>query len=207
MADSLLDLGTTPIWIPDRFINWREDPGLDFGLARQVVEFPGTPQDIIQLSEETPKTWSFRVLVEDKQQEYELLEKFVTECKARTKRFWFPMPSVAFELAEFIPNASVKVTVSENNFEYRGFERFLIVLWNGDKITRKITAIERFPTTKTIDLTIAAMTQEIQIDDVEMFVFLALCRFDQDTIKLDCDTSYISDTTIKMQEVMEYSQV
>lgn len=207
MADSLEDLGTTAIWQPESIINWATDPTVDFGLSRKVTRYPGSAQEFTLISEDNPRKWEFEVSLFSKQAEYDFLNDFIYTFQAMKKRFWFPLPVGLFQLHSFVSANNTMLTIKENGFDYKGWERFYMRLTNGDQISRHITAIQRFPLTKTIDLTVSAMPNyDIYPEDVEFFSFLPLCRFDQNAIKQKFSNNVNSKFTLKLQELLEHDQ-
>lgn len=204
MADDLKDLGTTTLFRAS--INWREMPKYDYSFSRRVLGFDGTTQQVIQLAPEKPQQLDFKAGFFSKQDEKDFLTKFVS-FKGRLARFWLLLPFNMFQLVGSAGIGSTTLTVERNNFEYQGFERFYILLTNGDLITRKITSTSVNETLGTLDLNFSDGTDRIlNPSSIVLFSLCLLVRFDMDSLNLEHRTAYVSEADVKVIElVKEYS--
>jgi len=201
MADDLLDLGGISLYFPDKLVDWKEAPMADFDLARKINEFKGSSQQIDYYSDEAPRKQNFSVTLLSQVEIYSILDFFLVNMRGRHKKFWFPLAFQAFQLAAFISLGSTKITVFENKLDWRGYERLILVLRNGDKISRKITDFTRFEETGTIEFEVTAIGREIQIADVVLITFLLLCRLDQDSMRLQYFTTDVATAELAMVEL------
>jgi len=113
MANDLQNLGMVELWQPD--VNWREAVDYAWEASRQILEYDGSAQALVNLSARLPYRHSFLVSCFSKAEEVILLDKF-TELQGRFQRFWFPDPVNRFFINEPIwANFTLKTAIAEDD--------------------------------------------------------------------------------------------
>lgn len=125
-------------------------------------------------------------LVRGLQRKYELLQ-FLHSRKGRQKQFYFPSWRNDVQVTATIGAASTgaQVTPSEYDaYEDEGGRAAYILLHDGTSFFRDVT----FPSEGVISFG-TALGQDVEPEDIQVFSFMHLVRFDSDTI----DVSYTND--------------
>lgn len=199
MADDIQDLGTE-----ERLTirpNWASPNQIELITSRDIVSFPSTIVDIFLFSELHKNKIKFKYLCENKEVEYALID-FYNNRKGRLERFWIQGYKEEFILSQDISNTDTIVNVHDNGFDliYKGHERLYIELKNGDLITRKITNATKVGTE--LQLTVAAITQDIAISEIGVFGRIYLVRFDKDVLETTFSNSVVAEVEVEFVEVV-----
>lgn len=205
MADDIQDLGTTELWRIT--LNWKQLPKHDYDVTgRQLIGYSGTAKTLANWSDERPQILEFGVTVPDKARNKELLDHFLA-VKGRHKRFWLLTPHNVFTLNGLHSAGVVSLSVLRNEFDFRGLDRFYILLNNGDLITRKMDSFAVDEENDTADIGFAIPTDRV-LDPaaIALFGLVLLVRLDSDELNLAHDTDLVADATVRVVElVKEYS--
>lgn len=195
MSDSLLDLGTDPIFtaVP----NWQSSPSAGLDTGREVIQYNQAYASIRSLTLNNFRTVQYSYFNRTKLEEYYLINFFYTQ-RGRLKRFWLPVNYQEFILTVNIISGETHCHYSPNGFETiaKLYERIYIVLKDGTQITRKIDSIS----SDRINF-VDAITQNIATTDVRQFGLILLARFDQDEIELQHTTDNLSECSIAFKEL------
>lgn len=206
MSDSLLDLGTVGLW--DAKIDWGSPPTSDFDSAFVAMGAIGTIYRISDITDELPELLEATVKNLNKAAEYALIEKFVA-LQGQYARFWLPAPISHFTLKTVAPSGAGSLTVYYCGYRYKADRRIFILLKDGSRLTRKITAVvddeEGDEQALSID---SALDRLIDPADVRRMSLLYLARLENDTLELQSHSIGVSEAKLKAIElVQEYSEV
>ena len=195
MSDSLLDLGTDPVFTASP--NWQSSPSAGLDTGREVIQYNQSYASIRSLTLNNFRTMQYSYFNKTKAEEYYLLNFFYTQ-RGRLKRFWLPVNYQEFFLDSDALSGQFTLIIKASNFytNWKGYERLYIVLKDGSRITRKISSIT--------DVEIAfsnALTQDVLITNVRTFGLILLARFDQDEIELRHTTDNLSECQIAFKEL------
>lgn len=196
MSDSLLDLGTDPIFTAKP--NWTTTPSEGFDSGREVIQYNQAFASIRSLTANNARQMQYSYFNRTKAEEYYLLNFFYTQ-RGRLKRFWLPVNYQEFQISVAIRSVDNLVHYYDNNFSlaYKGYERFYLLLKDGTQISRKITSV-----TGTTQLNFGStFPQNIAIADIRYAGLILLARFDQDEIELQHTTNNLSECSIAFQEL------
>lgn len=202
MADDIQDLDTSLLFrIP---VNYQDDVTGKMNIFREILQFDGTTQEIIEKADINPRTYQLEFLLYDKQKDYEFLE-FVHSVRGEAKKFWFISEERAFELVSVIGSLDTSFIVEANNFDgiHKGNERVCFRLYNGDIIIRKITDVS----TNNVDDTHTLQTgvtfdRVIELSDVQGIFFVVPVRIENPQIVLSNDSKEVSVATLTFQEIL-----
>lgn len=200
MNDSILDLaacGTTTIFriLPE----WSREPGMEIQFGRDLIQYDEAMTQFRFLTSELGWKVTAEFFNISKAVEFSILD-FFHQRKGKLNRFWLPAQSKYFVLDDVIPNFATTFFLPENNtfqYVYRGYERFFMLLKNGDMLTRKISASHgsgEYSVTTAFDRVIAP-------EDISLFGKLLLVRFDQDEVSMQHDTTDLSSCSLTFQEL------
>lgn len=197
MANDLQNLGLVPLWNPQVLF---DDPvEADFDFARQVIEYEGTSQEVIEIVSKRPQKYSFLVRCFSKAEEKALLDQFVA-FKGRYERFWFPDPTNRFTLAATILIAATTITITANNWNYLGGERIYLLLADGSLITREVLTYGEAAAIGTMTV-YPGLDRQIVPMDVQVFSILPLCRLENDVLTLKYHAKGISEAKVGLLEI------
>lgn len=202
MADSIssASVGSSPIYFP-LMPNWATIPGLNIVMPRDNISFPGTVQLMTATTDRTPIEFDLTFMVDNKQDEYELLD-FVYTVKGRAKRFWIEHPVHLFDLVNVVVSGASSIKVSLNDFHKiaNDDDRIFIAMKNGDLIVRHITNSVADDTG--ITCTINEITdREIGVDDYWIIGRFLLCRLKEDVFRQTIQSKDITTYTIGFTEL------
>jgi len=200
MADSIEGLGTAPLWRAT--INWRDVPKYDYEIPRRVVNFDGTATALFTLASAEPQQLEFLVTARNKQQEFDLISQFAT-FQGRHKRFWLLLPMRMFKLVGS-QGIGTQIVAEFDGFVSRGFERLYWLTVDNDLITREVTGHTTDEGAGTQTFTLGTATDRVlDPNDIVLFSLAILCRLDQDTLEMDWQSDAVSETTVKVFELVE----
>ena len=202
MADDLQELGgisefpLTP--------NWVTPVKASYALARRLIGSAGTRQELQSVSEWTPTLLEAMFLVDNKTDEYALLD-FFYDRHGQAERFWVEHPGTSFTLLNTAPLGSLELQVERNraDLSWKGNERIYIYTTTGDKITRKVPTMDDHDGDR-LDLNLETATdRELTTDDIQLIGKLMLARFNNDTIVLDYETTNVAQFRLRFYELVE----
>lgn len=200
MADDIQNTGSiTAHW--HRSPNWIKPVKIGARLSAQIVRYIGTPDALVSENEVAPRRLQMIFNNPDKAHEKQLLDFFMTQ-KARLHKFWLPSWQEDFTLAEDYISQTAHLVVKFNYFDYarRGYERIMLILHNGDKIVRRVSAATRHG--DVIHLSLATtIPRNISKSEITLFSFYLLCRFDSDSLKVRHTTAHYSSVVAEFYEL------
>lgn len=206
MADDILDLGSY-----DTFpfnANWAKQAKTTIPLIRYYQQYRATSADIEQVIADVPMSVEMGFTLDSKQDEDTYLD-FIHGKRGKVGKFWVKHPKSFFELKSFAGVGSTALVTYPNQFnlQYQGYERFYIIVTNGDMITRKITSVTYNVVTDDVTLQFANPTdRDLSPTDIVTWGRMLLVRFDDDTFEIEGETDYISEISLRFTElVQEYS--
>lgn len=207
MADDWQDFVTTSTVLTKK-PNWIEEPVSSFEDNRELISYPGTDMDIYNLNDLLSHTITYNYTNLTKDDEYYFVNFFLTQ-QGKLKRFWLPWWKNSFTLYE-----SIKTNDTIINIEYcrydkvdKGYERFFILLKNGDYISREIIAVVEHIGYESMIIH-TAMDRNIEQNDIVFFGRLLLVRFDIDELEFDFLNNKVSELSIPFKELQinEYQE-
>lgn len=201
MADSILDTSPiTAMWL--REPDWSDQVFNNARLSKALIQYGGSQAALWIDNYEAPKCIKMKFVSHDKTEESELLN-FFEDRNGRFEKFWIPAWTTHFTLNTTIAAVATGIVVRNNKFAsaYRGHERLIIILNNGDVLVRKITAVTEGTTTETLTLS-SALGVQVLATDIAFFGLFLLVRFDSDKIILEYTTNTVSETTLQFYELI-----
>jgi hypothetical protein len=204
MADDISSpsVGSNPVYFP-LMPNWQSIPKLSFAMPRSFVSYPGTAQMMISTTELTPIEFTLDFMVDNKSDEYDLLE-FFHYAKGRAKRFWIEHPVSLFDLTETMTAGSGTINVLPNDFQRiaQDDERIFIAMKNGDLIVRTVTNSVLDGDGLGITLTLnEVINREIATDGYWLIGRFLLCRLKEDGFKQSIESSEVTTYSIGFVEL------
>ena len=205
MADSLLDINypTYPLFPFDP--NWASEPKTMASMTRRVVEFQGTSQQLVLLTEDCPIQFNAAFLFTTKADIYTMWEFFCAR-RGRCQRFWIKHPKRLFRLKVAAGTGTDFLGCYPNAFHrpFRAYERLYIRMNNGDILTRSVTAAEYNEGEDRLDLTLDSnLDRDIGLTDYDCIGRLLLCRFDADELPEVIYTTTISEVQFSFVELVQ----
>lgn len=215
MADDIQDLGTEPKILTLR-PNWAEPLTMSTTLNREILQsIPGAAQIdyVVGETQAFPSTFEMKFTNLTKEDEYTLLD-FFEDRQGRLKRFWCP-----HWYKSFIVMGAAAPPSSGFNVEYSGFrdvwlrwpdkyQRFVIVMNNGDIIVRRLFNIQDMGTYDLWLYQTQITAHTIKDSDIAFFSVCPLVRFDIDTLDMEHRTADTSSCTVRVTELIgEYNNV
>lgn len=204
MSDVLNGLGSISLLRKD--INWRATPKYTFLNSFKVLEYEGTANDFIEVTNRKPQNFNCEILLENKAEEY----AFMTFWKARKgglERFWFPSYPEMLQLKQNALSASTIITCNYTATVFNK-ERIFIMTNDNDMITAKV---ESYVSDEDLDTTVltlsTALGKDIYINDVNSFGMLLLCRFDKNSVEFNYENKDTIVVGISVRELFEYEEV
>jgi hypothetical protein len=199
MSNSILDLvssGTTTIF--QLLPNWESSPEMEIPFGREVIQYDEAATVFRFLTSDLGWKVSADFFNVSKSVEFSLLDFFL-QHKGKLNKFWLPVQFNYFKLKYNIAINSTSLFFNDDSFQfvYQGYERLFMLLKSGDMITRKISenlgggeySVE------------SAFDRAIAVSDVVLFGKIILCRFDQDELSLQYDTTDLSSCSLSFQEL------
>lgn len=209
MADDLQGLGTVELFplLP----NWVINPSTNFVIGRYYQTYPGSSMTIEQLTEDVPQVLELGFLLEDKADEYTIID-FFNEHKGRLGRFWLKDPKQSFILKEDANTGSSVLVCEPNRAEdvMRGDERIWIEMGNGDILTRELTSVDYSEVDDATTLSLdTSVDRDLLITPNYLTIAkLLLVRLDYDTLQIKCHSNVVGETSFKFRELpKEYIEV
>jgi len=203
MADFLNGLSTFPVLRiePD----WKSPIKTELELSRAILTFIGTVEVITTFDDERPFLADLNFTQLDKVDEKNLTEFFIAR-KGRHEKFWLPAPYNYFTLAVDALSANSELIVKNNLFAdaFRGHERLMVLLNNGDMLTFTISSVSAGPVPSQETITISpALDRSFSISDVQRMSFIHLGRFQADNITFSYQASFASEANQKFIELIK----
>jgi hypothetical protein len=201
MADSILDINPITsmwLWEPD----WSDNVISNARLSKALIQYGGSPGSLWIDNYEVPKCIKMKFVAHNKIDESELLN-FFEDRNGRFEKFWIPAWTTHFTLDTTIESSDTGIIVRNDKFAstYRGYERLIIILNNGDILVRKITAVTENANTETLTIS-SALGVQVLATDIAFFGLFLLMRFDSDKIVLEYTTDSVSETTLQFYELI-----
>ena len=200
MADDLAGLGSYNIFPLDP--DWAQNPKSSFDMVRVVQQYQGTAQSLSSRTDYVPIKFEAGFSIWDRDDEYDLIDFFDT-VKARVGAFWLKMPKWAFTTDSKITAGATSFPCYENDAskQYQGFERVYMILNNGDVISRAITtAVNNGAGRVNLNFD-GPLSVDIETTDYYRTGRLLLVRFDNDELKVECETDGVFKFNLKFQEL------
>lgn len=96
------------------------------------------------------------------------------------------------------------MTVARNEFDFRGFERFYILMDTNDLITRAIDTYTTDEVNDTADIVFSTVTDRIlDPDEIILFSLLLLVRLDNDELNLRYHADSVTETAVRTLELVK----
>jgi hypothetical protein len=168
------------------------------------MQTQGTPHEIFSYDNPIAKQFSYTFLNKSKAEEYELL-KFIDEKKGRWGSFWMPTWVTQFDLLAPIETTGTLIVVLNRKFSsiFRGYERFFILLSNGDMIVRQITKSTVYNTEAEVLTYSTLIPQRILPSQVVLFGLFMFVRFDTDEFTFNYQTDTVSTVNVSVVELVK----
>ena len=207
MADSLLDLGSTPVFPLEP--NWATEPSTNLTMTRRLLGYRGTIQSLFSLTPDVPVVFQAKFTVYDKTDENTIMDFFHAR-KGRNQRFWIKHPRQHFTLKETAGNGTLSMVCNPNDShnQWQGYERIYIRMTDGDLLTRKVTAANYNEAQDEVTLTLnSALDRDITTTNQNLIGRMLLCRFDSDDFRVTWLTTITMEFSLKFYELVgEYSE-
>jgi hypothetical protein len=204
MSDVLKGLGSVSLL--RMFPNWVVTPKYSFLNALRVLEYAGSSNDFIEITERKPQSFNCEIVTETKQDEF----NFMTFWKARKgglSRFWFPCYPEVLQLKNAISDSATTLTCYYTATKFN-LERIFIYTNDDDLWTAKVSSYVSDEDVNETVLTLSETTgKTIALEDVTTFGMLLLCKFDKDTVELNYENRDTAKITLSVKELMEYGEV
>lgn len=202
MADDFQGLDASPVLrIP---VDYSEDISGKMNMFRDVLQFPGTTQELVAYSDIYPRIYEVGFLFVDREEKFEFLE-FWHSVRGEFSKFWYITEEIAFELLSVIGSADTSFIVAENNFHeiFRGDERVCFRLRNGDLLSRPIIDLTHDEFNKQYTLeTGVVFGRVIEILDIYGIYFIVPARFDNEVAKIVNESKVASRCSLTIQEIL-----
>lgn len=207
MADSLLDLGSTPVFPLEP--NWVSQPSTNISLSRNLLAYRGTKHSIFPITDDAPITFEAHFTIYEKSDEDTFLDFFHAR-RGRNQRFWVKHPRQHFALKETASNGALSMVCYPNSAhdQFQGYERIYVVMSTGDIVTRKVNSATYSSDDDEINLAInSALDRDITISNQILIGRVLLCRFDSDELSVSHVTTTTCEFSLKFYElVKEYEE-
>lgn len=205
-GDDLGDLlGVSTLW--DIGFDWREDPQRRIELSRDVLELSTSRVTITERTDYLAQEVRYGVTGMTDEETHDLIEFFAGRL-GRYRRFWLPVSARKFTILSDAAILQNTLIVSDSNFtEFcQGYERVIIYMSNGDRITRAISsAADNGDGTETLTLT-TALARTVVASDIQLCCPLLLVRFASDELSLAHRTAHVAAASVGFVElVREYT--
>jgi hypothetical protein len=208
VADDLQEIGSFPVF--PLYPNWATDPKTSLSFVRKIIEFRGTSSSLFSFLDDVPITFDAGFTMVNKEEEYNLLDFFNSRL-GKNQRFWIQHPKAMFILKQSAGSGSTSLNCYWNAAEsnYQGYERFYIMMKNGDIITRHIQSLTYNEITDIMQLDFnVSLGRDVGLEDYWRIGRFILCRFDEDELSITHKTDLVSEANARFYElVKEYSLV
>lgn len=202
MADDLQGLDSSPIMrIP---VNYANDISGQMNVFRDILQFKGTTQEIINYATIYPKVYDLEFLFCNKEEKYNFLT-FWHLLQGENKKFWYITEERAFELFSAIGSLDTSFVVDANNFIeiFQGHERVCFRFRDGDLLTRRISDVTENPIDNTYTLeTGTTFDRVIQLTDIYGIYFIVPARFDNEVARITNESGHVHTTNLRVQEIL-----
>lgn len=187
--------------------NWAETPKWKIQATSILTQYPGTSMELADKSLPIPKRRTLTYSNFTKELEFEMTSFFYSHF-GRKQKFWQPSWDVSFKAYEDIQNGATQIKICTSNFYMvsQGYERFFMLLFNGDMISRQITEVTKQNEYEVLHLK-TEMDRSIALDEIELMCLFLLGRFDMDALIFRHDTDTISSVAWEFIELIrEYPE-
>ena len=201
MADSILDIGSiTAMWLWQP--NWARYRTSNLQLSKTILAHYGTSYELWVENLKAPRRMEFTFLVNGREDAHEIIS-FISDRKGRFEKFWIPTWIEQFRIAKDIWSGEAQITVADDSFSaiFSGYERVALILYNGDIIVRRITAVTVVGSTEVISLA-SPLDRNILMTDINFICLFLLGRFDSDLFVLDYESSLVSQIKFSVYELI-----
>jgi len=202
MADSILDLGGYSLLN----IDYAKNDGIQFKAeaSRSIIRDPGGVNDVYYFSNSQPLRFSVSFVGMELAEVYEILSLFHT-VKGRYMPFWLAAQIRTVEPIATFSTDVVPVCPTSFPDAYKGYERLFLLLTNGDRIVRKITAANTGLNPGDPDsLALSSgVGRTITVAEIVEASILLFGRFDTDDIEVTYLTSGIAEAVMEFLELTE----
>lgn len=203
MSNSFLDLtagGVLPSTVFTMKPCWATRPSMEIQFGREVIQYDKSVLKYRNLTSNIGWKYTMGFTTIDKVEEHKLLTFFFQQ-KAMVNRFWCPVRSNYFILADDIATGSSNISIEPDDFLdiVKYTERLFILLKNGDWITRQFAG-HMGPGDGDFRV-VSPFDRDITPEDVDIMGKLILCRFDSDEIQLAHSTATQAEVALTVQEL------
>lgn len=203
MADDYQDLGGLEVF-PFR-PNWLTRPSTSHVYARRLLSQAGTVKRLASLTDWAPDVWEASFQVDNKDDEYDLLD-FFYDRRGKHGRFWVEHPASAFVLESDILSGAVEIPCEANKSDiaWQGNERIYIEMADGDVLTRKVGTIDYSEANDRVELNLTtALDRDLTSANHNMIGKFLLARFASDGIELAHESIDVFRVKLRFYELVE----
>jgi len=206
-GDDLEDLlGVSTLW--NIGLDWKTNPSRQVYQGRTLLELSTSRVTVQEVNDYLAQEVRVLITGMDAAGVAEMIEFFNARL-GRLRRFWFPVIARKFSILDDAEPFESTITVEHCGYAEtaQGYERIIIYMNNGDRITRGIaSAIDNGDGTETLTL-ITSLHRGITASDVMLCCPLILGRFMTDELALSHKTAHIAEVSVVIKElVREYTQ-
>lgn len=206
-GDDIEDLlGVSTLW--DIGLDWKTNPSRQVYQGRTLLEL-STSRITVQETNDFLAQEVRALITGMSAAEVTELITFFNARLGRLRRFWFPVIARKFTIVEDLSQFATTITVESCGFAAtsQGYERIIIYMDNGDRITRGIeSALDNGDGTETLTL-ITPLYRDITATSVLLCCPLILGRFMADELSLNHKTAHVAEVSIAIKElVRDYTQ-
>ena len=206
MANSITGLGSisTIFWTSPSMTN---DITSSYISVAKFFQFTGTKTESTRIIDGIGQVIDCGFTFANKQAQFDFLE-FFEGRKSSLHKFWNPVWTNTFELFQQAFTNDTKIYIKPCFFTqgFQEYERIWILLKDGSKIVRHITAATELADKEELTLD-TALDRDISQDDIEIFGRFILGRFGANEVEFEYETTYYAQTKVKFYElVQEYEE-
>lgn len=202
MADSILDLGGYSLLSLD----YDKSAGIGFRAetSRTIIRQPGGVNDAYYFSDAQPLRFSVPFVGMEIAEVYAILALFYAQ-KGRYTPFWLAAQIRTVEPMTTFSTTTVQIRPTSWPSAYKGHERLFLKLDNGDRIVRKITAVNAgaAPGDPDIMSLNSSVGRPITVAEIVEASILLFGRFDTDDVEVAYLTSGVAEATVEFIELPE----
>ncbi len=201
MADSLLDLGSTPVFPLEP--NWVSDPKTNVALPRTLLGYRGTRHSLYTVSDDAPVSFDAQFTIYDKTDENTIMDFFHAR-KGRNQRFWVKHPRQHFTLKNTASNGALTMVCNSNDShnQWQGYERIYIRMTDEDVLTRKVTSVSYNDVSDQVSLTLnSGLDRDVTTANQNLIGRMLLCRFDSDELNVKWISTITTEFSLSFYEL------
>ena len=208
------------------YANWATSPKSTYDVEniKKLLTFPGTAEELIQISDTLPYELQIIVDIYTKEEE-QILFDFFDDHRGRWKKFWLKSPISNFIQYNDVFLGQAHIDLDPNDMEqwYTGVERIYLENGQGNSATKHIESVERLPPGSPppsyppkplsydylrFNLDGSFVDDWLLSDVTKTLGLLRLVRFDHDDLVITYGSDRNLSVTLKLKElVYEYSEV